>query len=334
MTSSRPRSRLLLTVLALALGASALSCSADDDSSAQTTAPAKGEAYPVTIEHAYGSTEIPSKPERVVSLGYTEQDAILLFDVHPIAVRYAFGPQDDVYFPWADELAGDSEPEILPRETVNAEQIASLRPDLIMAITAGLTEEEYDTLSEIAPVVVQPAEFEAFGTPWQDQTLVTGKVFGQEERAQEIVDGVQAEFDEVASEHPELDGVEFALSGPAYEGEYPFHSSLDTRSQFFTDLGMVVPAELDEIAGAEFYGSLSRERADLLDRDVLLFQSGSAEERAGIESDPLLSALPVVQEGRSMFIEGSDYDALQFVSALSLPYLLDELVPKLSALVD
>ncbi len=333
MTSFRRPSRLLLAVLSVAVIAAAAGCSSDDESSADTTEPASEGAYPVTIEHAYGSTEIPSKPERVVSLGYTEQDAILLFDVEPIAVRYAFGPEDDVFFPWADELAGDAQPEILPRETVNAEQIAALRPDLIMAITAGLTEEEYGTLSEIAPVIVQPAEFEAFGTPWQDQTLVTGKVFGQEDRAQEIVDEVQARFDEVAEQHPELEGVEFALSGPAYEGEYPFHSSLDTRSQFFTDLGMVVPADLDEIAGEEFYGSLSRERADLLDRDVLLFQAGSPAERAGIEADPLLSALPVVQEGRSMFIEGSDYDALQFVSALSLPYLLDQLVPKLSELV-
>ena len=333
MTYARHRTRLLLAALTLAVLAVSTACSSDDDSSAATTDPESGGAYPVTIEHAYGSTEIPSEPERVVSLGYTEQDAILLFDVEPIAVRYAFGPEDDVFFPWADELAGDAEPEILPRETVNAEQIAALRPDLIMAITAGLTEEEYATLSEIAPVVVQPAEFEAFGTPWQDQTLVTGKVFGQEDRAQEIVDEVQARFDEVAAQHPELEGVEFALSGPAYEGEYPFHSSLDTRSQFFTDLGMVVPAELDEIAGEEFYGSASRERADLLDRNVLLFQSGSPAERQAIEADPLLSALPVVQEGRSMFIEGSDYDALQFMSALSLPYLLDQLVPKLSELV-
>jgi iron complex transport system substrate-binding protein len=329
--------RSFLAPLAVALLASVAACSSSEDSSADTTAPAGGAedgAFPVTIEHKFGTTEIPEMPQRVVSLGYTEQDAILLFDVDPVAVRYAFGPEDDVYFPWADELAGDSQPEILPRETVNAEQIATLRPDLIMAITAGLTEEEYDTLSELAPVVVQPAEFEDFGTPWQEQTLLTGKVFGQEARARDIVDEVQAQFDDVAAQHPELEGVEFALSGPAYEGQYPFHSSHDTRSRFFIDLGMVVPEELDEIAGDEFYGGLSRERADLLDRDVLLFQSGSPAERAGLEEDPVLSALPVVEEGRSMFIEGSDYDALQFMSALSLPYLLEQLVPKLSELVS
>lgn len=52
--------------------------------------------------------------------------------------------------------------------------------------------------------------------------------------------------------------------------------------------------------------------------------------KAGIEADPILSSLPAVTEGRSLFVEGSDYDALQFVSAL--PYLLENLIPKLAAL--
>jgi iron complex transport system substrate-binding protein len=44
----------------------------------------------------------------------------------------------------------------------------------------------------------------------------------------------------------------------------------------------------------------------------------------------VLSALPAVSEGRSIFIEGADYDALQFSSALSLPYLLESFVPQLA----
>jgi iron complex transport system substrate-binding protein len=95
----------------------------------------------------------------------------------------------------------------------------------------------------------------------------------------------------------------------------------------------VVPRQLDDLAGDSFYGTVSRERADLLDADVLLFQAGSAEGRASIEADPILSALPVVAEGRSLFIDGSAYDAIQFSSALSLPYLLESFVPELAAVV-
>ncbi|MGY1603704.1 iron-siderophore ABC transporter substrate-binding protein [Geodermatophilus sp. SYSU D00815] len=290
-----------------------------------------GGAFPVTIEHAYGETEIPAEPERVVSLGYTEQDAILAFGVVPVAVRYAFGPEDDVFFPWADEAAGDAEPVVMPRAEVDFEAVAAAEPDLIMAVTAGLTEDEYDTLSGIAPTVVQPADHVAFGTPWQEQTRITGQALGQEERAEELIGEVEALFDEARAAHPQLEGASLTLSGPAFEGEYPFHASDDTRTRFFVDLGMTVSAELDEIAGDQFFGTVSREQADLLDADVIVWQSGAPEERAGIESDPVLAAIPAVAEGRSVFIEGSDYDALQFSSALSLPYLLENFVPKLAA---
>ena len=312
-------------------------CGSDDDDggdSAGSSSPGESSAFPVTIEHAYGETEIPEEPQRVVSLGYTEQDAILAFGVVPVGVRYAFGPEDDVFFPWADEAAGDAEPVILPREELDAEQVAVLEPDLIMAVTAGLTEAEYETLSGIAPVVVQPAEFPAFGTPWQDQTLITGQALGQEERAEELIAEVEAQFEEVKAANPDLEGRTVTLSGVAYEGEYPFHASSDTRTQFFLDFGMVVAPQLDEIAGDEFYGTVSQEQADLLDADVLLWQSGSDAERAEIENDPVLNSIPAVAEGRALFVEGSDYDALQFSSVLSLPYLLDSLVPKISEIVQ
>src|SRR5262245_31240141 len=35
------------------------------------------EAFPVTIEHKYGSTEITQRPERIVTVGLTDHDALL-----------------------------------------------------------------------------------------------------------------------------------------------------------------------------------------------------------------------------------------------------------------
>jgi iron complex transport system substrate-binding protein len=344
---ARPGVPLLLGVVVLA--ALVAACGSDDDDDTATTAvgdtegagaattddaasdPEASAAYPVTIEHKFGETVIPDAPQRVVSLGYTEQDSIVLFGVEPIAVRYAFGPEDDVFFPWADAAAGDADPVILPRAEVNFEQIAALEPDLIMGVTAGLDETQYETLSAIAPVVVQPAEYIDFGTPWQVQTLIAGRVFGQEDRAAAIVAEVEASFAAARDAHPELAGLTLALSGPSYQGEYPFHASSDTRTRLFLDLGLVVPEELDAVAGDQFYGTLSREQASMLDTDVLVWQAGSPEERATIEADPVLGSLAVVRDGRALFIEGSDYDALQFSSALSLPYLLEGFLPELAA---
>lgn len=313
--------RLLIGLAAAALLAGCAS------GAAPQAAPPAG----VTVTHEFGETAVPAHPQRVVSLGYTEQDAILAFGVVPVAVRYAFGPEDDAFFPWADAAAGAARPVILPREGVDFEQIAALQPDLIMAVTAGLDRQQYDTLSRIAPTVVQPAEYVDFGTPWQVQTRVTGRALGQPERAEELVAQVEARFAEVRTAHPELEGRTVALSGPMYDGNYPFHATDDTRTRFFGALGMVVPPELDAAAGDSFYGTVSRENAGMLNADVLVWQAGSPQERAGIEADPILAALPVVRDGRALFMDGTDYDALQFSSVLSLPHLLDGFVPRLAA---
>lgn len=34
-------------------------------------------AFPVTIEHKFGETTVPSEPERVVTVGFSEQDPML-----------------------------------------------------------------------------------------------------------------------------------------------------------------------------------------------------------------------------------------------------------------
>ena len=41
-------------------------------------------AFPVTIEHKYGSTTIEAEPQRVVSVGFAEHDGILALGVTPV----------------------------------------------------------------------------------------------------------------------------------------------------------------------------------------------------------------------------------------------------------
>lgn len=53
---------------------------------------------------------------------------------------------------------------------IKFEQIAALRPDLILAVYTDMSRSEYDTLTGIAPTVAQPAEFVDLGVPWQELT--------------------------------------------------------------------------------------------------------------------------------------------------------------------
>ena len=70
---------------------------------AAPAAPGGGAAagFPVTIAHKYGDTTITAPPTRVVSLGYTDQDAILALSVVPVAIREFTGDQPSATWPWA-----------------------------------------------------------------------------------------------------------------------------------------------------------------------------------------------------------------------------------------
>lgn len=139
----------------------------EQNSTSATAAAGAEQAFPVNITHKYGTTTIPAAPQRVVLLGYTDQDPILALGTVPVAVRYWFGDTAQAFWPWAQDALGDARPEILnmPFGELNIETIAALRPDLIIGV------EEYTTLSALAPTVAQPADYVDFGVPWQEQTL-------------------------------------------------------------------------------------------------------------------------------------------------------------------
>ncbi len=304
---------------------------------AAAEAPVEGEAaFPVTLEHKFGSTTIEAAPQRVVALGFTDQDAVLAAGVTPIAVRYFFGPEDDQVWPWADAAVTGEQPIVLnqPFGTLNFEAIAELNPDLITAVSAGLSEEEYNTLSQIAPTLAQSNTYVDFGVPWQEQTIVIGQALGREAQAREQVAAMEDLFAEVRAAHPEFEGATAAIASPAGEGQFFFSGPQHERQRFLTSLGFVLPAELAELAGDAFYGTISGERMDLLDTDVLLWTT-SAEQKAALEVDPVYQTLAVAQEGRDLYLDTTGADglagpAIVFGSVLSFPAAFEELVPQLA----
>ncbi len=306
---------------------------------AATTEPA-GAAFPVTIEHKFGSTTIAEPPERVMALGYTDQDPILALGVKPIAIRYWFGDTEDQVWPWAEEALGDAEPAIMnmPFGELSFETIAALQPDLIIAISAGITDEEYATLSQIAPTLPQSSAYVDFGVPWQEQTIVIGRALGKEPAARELVAETEALFAQARLEHPEFDGVTAAIAAPAGDGQYFFSGPQHERQRFLTSLGFILPDELAEIAGDAFYGTISGERLDLLDTGILIW-TVTTDERAAIEANPVYQSLAVAQEDRHIFLDSLGQNdliapALVYGSVLSLPLAFEELVPMLAQRLD
>jgi iron complex transport system substrate-binding protein len=307
----------------------ALAAAGCGESGSEERAPTAG--FPVTIEHKFGSTEIPAAPERVVTVGYTEQDAVLALGIEPVGVRDFLGGYAYKQRPWAQDALGGSKPAVVGGEEINFERVAAQAPDLIVGVNSGMTETDYRRLSRIAPTVAQSDGFIDFGVPWQEQTMAIGRALGREDRARRLVADVEGRFAAAREQHPEFARSSLIL---AYGGggDFGAYSSQDYRSRFFEDLGFEPSARVDDLAGDSFFVDFDEEHFRLMDQDVVVMFG----KRDDVTADPVVGRLDAVEEERVVYLDLEDElsGALGFSSPLSLPFLLDEAVPKLAAAAD
>jgi len=296
-------------------------------------------AFPVTLEHKFGSVTIPSEPQRVITLGYSEQDPVLALGVVPVAVRYWFGDHPYAVWPWSQDELGDATPEVLnmPFGELSFETIAALQPDLIVAVHSGIVVEEYEKLAQIAPTLAQPAEYPDFGVPWQEQTRLIGQALGRSSRAEALITEVETKIANVAAMHPEFAEATIAWAMPTGEVSQFWVVGPNTPPlRFLSALGFKYPPVTAEAVGDLDSAQISGEQLNLIDTSVLILQAASDEERAAIESDALVQQLNAVKEGRLIFFVGNDpvYGALSFSTVSSLSYAVEKLLPLLVAAVD
>ena len=292
-------------------------------------------SFPVTIEHKYGETVIEEQPLRVVSVGYTEQDAILALGVTPLTVLYWYGDEPFGVWPWAQDELGDAEPTMITGVDSDYETIAALDPDVILGVSSGMTQAIYDTLSAIAPTVAQSGEYDDFAQPWESATLTIGRALGKEQQAQSMIDDIAARFAEIRTAHPEFAGRTATVAFVNEDGTMGAYTPGDVRARLLTDLGFVVSDEIQELAGDAFYANFSTERMDLVDTDVLLWITGDLRAIDAIKADPIRQTLRAVGEGREIFLDQIEVGAaMSFSSVLSLPYFLEYIEPRLVAAVD
>lgn len=286
----------------------------------------------ITVTHKYGSTEIEGTPKKVVTLGLSDQDAVLALGIKPAGCVDWFKERPFGEWAWTKNKWGNDKPEIVgERDEYNTEKIAELEPDLIIAQYSGMKKEQYETLSELAPVVAQPKGYEDYQAPWQVMTRQIGKSLGKKSKAQQLIDDIDASFQQIRDEHPAWDGLTIAVGEPYEAGTYTAFSPEDPKVAFFTEMGFTTSKKYDDALGSETLVDLSYERIDVMDADraVWLGTDDSLEE---LKSEALYQQTSVHQDGRDLFVPYYDPDigaALSFSTVLSLQYAIDEVVPML-----
>ena len=330
--------RMLAVALPLLVGSLlSASCSSDEPSAASEPTPTSTSgtsgdaAFPVTVPHKFGETTVTEEPLRVVSVGVTEQDILLQLGVVPVAVTEWYGEKPFATWPWAEDLLGDAEPEVLSTsDGFELERIAALQPDLIIGTNAGLTQKDYDLLSQIAPTVPSVEGSTRYFSSWQDQTLQVARALGREGDGQALVDEVESKYAAVAAAHPEWAGLTatFSQGGP-YDGQlfvYPAGLSTD----FLTDLGFTMTTGLEDYAPEEgSQAEISAENVGLIDADVVVFATEDEEMFDELQGFGTISTLPAVAENRAVYTDETLAGAIYFDTPLSLEYALDRLTPML-----
>ena len=342
----------LASVLLLAgCGSSASAAESSVSESQETASPSaaaeaavseESAAFPVAIKHVYGDTVIESKPERVVTLAFGNQDVVLSLGIVPVGFSAAnYGVQDDSgMLPWTKEKLeelGEENPNVFQdTDGIDYEAVADCDPDIILAPYSGLTQEEYDMLTKIAPTIAYPEQAWTIST--EDWISVTAQALGVPEKGQEVIDHMHDVIEKKKSAHPEFEGKTFVWITFNEDDLSALHaySPDDSRCKFLTEFGFSYPESISEyVQDGKYSLDISAENADLLyDADFLIGYSTEAG-YAAAAADPVLGEIPALKKNAVVSIDsGTPLSAALTMTPLSFDYTIDEYTDKLAEAVS
>lgn len=336
---ARPRVRRATGLVALAAAAVlALSGCAPGSGVAGSSSATDG----VVIEHAHGSTTVPEKPKRIVALGWMSPDVVAALGTNPVGIEEVWGAGESGYQPWFEDYVtaeyGET-PEIIPYadEGPNYEAIMALQPDLILGLYSGITDVEYERLSEIAPTVPYIEGPWNPGT-WEDMTTTIGKAMWEDDKAKELVEETDEFVESLAAKHPEFEDEVIVWGLTLNEGgtELGVYLEYDPRVRITEALGFTSTSAMDDFLataeGDNWYTGVSLEKLSDVEADVFAAWGASpAEAEYTVENKVVSQWDPIAKGSYVFYTDDARASAISAPTVLSLKYILPEYVEDLAA---
>jgi iron complex transport system substrate-binding protein len=299
-------------------------------------------SFPISIEHAFGTTTLSSKPERVATVAWANHEVPLALGIVPVGfARADFGDDNnDGLLPWVaaklEELGAETPVLFDEGDGIDFEAVAATEPDVILAAYSGLSQQDYDMLSQIAPVVVYPEA--PWSTDWREMIRLNSLGLGMAAEGEALIADLEAEISETVSAHPELSGKRamFVTHLDAFDlSTISFYTAHDTRVKFFEDLGLQSPQSvLDASETGKYSGSVSAEQIDLFNDVDILVTYGDQQLVDSIQANPLISKMPAAARGALVVLGSDPMGTAANPTPLSISYVLKDYVALLSSAAE
>src|SRR5690606_26176388 len=160
----------------------------------------------------------------------------------------------------------------------------------------------------------------------------TGKAPGMESQAEQLLADRDAQVAAAAAEHPEFDGTSIAYAADDGDTFY-LYLPADRRVEILEDLGFVTAEAVTALDTGEstFYTTVSSENLDQIDAEVVFTQSDTEEGLETFLTSDRTSLIPAVAAGAVGAIVGAEDVAAISPPALTLPWILPEILGQLAA---
>ncbi|WP_165223998.1 iron-siderophore ABC transporter substrate-binding protein [Affinirhizobium pseudoryzae] len=295
--------------------------------------------YPIAIQHAFGTTVIEKKPVRVATVAWANHEVPLALGIVPVGFAAAnFGDDNgDGLLPWTEarlKELGAATPVLFDEgDGIDFEAVAAVKPDVILAAYSGLSQNDYDTLSQIAPVVAYPKA--PWATDWRSMIRINSLGLGMPREGEALIGRIEAEIQTEKAKYPALAGTSamFVTHLDATNlSIVNFYTANDSRVQFFRDLGLAMPKSVVEASGSgRFSGSISAERIDTFADVDILVTYGDERLIEAMKANPLLSRMPAVEHGAIVMLGRNPLGTAANPTPLSISWVLDDYMKLLNA---
>ncbi|HEU5820248.1 TPA: iron-siderophore ABC transporter substrate-binding protein, partial [Streptococcus pneumoniae] len=322
----------LIAILAMCIVFSACSSNSvkNEENTSKEHAPDK-----IVLDHAFGQTILDKKPERVATIAWGNHDVALALGIVPVGFSKAnYGVSADKgVLPWTEEKIKELNGKANlfdDLDGLNFEAISNSKPDVILAGYSGITKEDYDTLSKIAPVAAYKSK--PWQTLWRDMIKIDSKALGMEKEGDELIKNTEARISKELEKHPEIKGkikgkkVLFTMINAADTSKFWIYTSKDPRANYLTDLGLVFPESLKEFESEDsFAKEISAEEANKINDADVIITYGDDKTLEALQKDPLLGKINAIKNGAVAVIpDNTPLAASCTPTPLSINYTIEE----------